>query len=911
MGDFYELFYDDAVAAAKVLDIALTSRGQSAGDPIPMCGIPYHSVDRYLVKLADAGVAVAICEQLGDPATSKGPVERDVVRIITPGTISDEALLDEHRDSNVLAIAVGQSARGGARSDNKGAQGNSSDASARSNEYQSADSGKHKKIYGLALMSVASGRFTLSEVDSLEHLHTELERIKPAEILIAEDAGELTQSVQHTALRKRPPWEFEQDNAVRTLTTHFGTRDLSAFDCEALTVAIQAAGCLLNYAHETQKSELPHIQGIQVETLEDSVMLDASSRRNLEIDTNLNGGRDNTLLAVIDRSKTSMGSRLLGRWLNRPLRDTSQLAARQSVVATLVQDFHFEKLGEALAQIGDMERILGRLGLRSARPRDLARLRDSLALLPDLQSLLKPLLKPVPESVPESVPEPMPEPVPKPAPKHKPGDYLATLAKRIAVFPVQTELLQTAITENPTGLVREGGVIADGYDAQLDELRNLSSNAGQFLINLETRERERTGLNTLKTGFNRVHGYYIEVSKAQASGNLPAEYIRRQTLKNAERFITPELKEFEDNALSAQSKALAREKELYEALLETLVEALEPLLTCAAAISELDVLNCFADAACNLDYCRPELSSEPGITIDGGRHPVVEQAGSEPFVANDLCLNTQQQMLIITGPNMGGKSTYMRQTALITLLALCGSYVPASSARIGPIDRIFTRIGSSDDLAGGRSTFMVEMTETANILHNATANSLVLMDEIGRGTSTFDGLSLAWAAAVYIAERIEAYTLFATHYFELTALPDTYPTIANVHLDAVEHDSGIVFLHAVKSGPANRSYGLQVAQLAGIPRMVITQAAEKLAQLEAGNSPPPLATSPSHDSLHASSQASPQASPHAPPGEQPHQSEMFSTTTHPVMELLARLNLDEISAKEALAILYELKKKAR
>jgi len=827
MGDFYELFYDDAKRAADILDITLTARGKSGGEPIPMCGIPFHSADRYLVKLVDAGVAVAICEQLGDPATSKGPVERDVVRIITPGTISDEALLDERRDNALLAIA---------------------------------ESGTQQKIYGLALMNISSGRFVLSEVRTLEALLAEIERIKPAEVLLPSQSLELQASIKHSAVRKREPWEFELDNAVRKLTEHFGTRDLSAFDCDTLEIALQAAGCLLNYARETQKSDLPHIQSMQVEAVEDSVVLDAASRRNLEIDYNLAGGRDNTLLSVIDCSATPMGSRLLGRWLNRPLRNTGQLQQRQEIVAALQQDFHFEKLAGILKQIGDTERILARLGLRSARPRDLARLRDALALLPELQSALA----------------------------RVDNEHVLALAVRISEFPEQTTLLTQAIEENPPVVIREGGVISRGYDNELDELRDLSSNAGQYMVDLETRERQRTGLSTLKVGYNRVHGYYIEISKGQATADLPAEYVRRQTLKNAERFITPELKEFEDRVLSSQSKALAREKSLYDALLETLCADLAALLRSTEALCELDVLQSFADTAANLEYCRPELTEEPGLFIEGGRHPVVEKVSEHKFIANDLCLNDKQQMLIITGPNMGGKSTYMRQTALITLLALCGSFVPASSARIGPIDRIFTRIGSSDDLAGGRSTFMVEMTETANILHNATTNSLVLMDEIGRGTSTFDGLSLAWAAAVYIAEKLKAYTLFATHYSELTALPEQFDNIVNVHLDATEHDSGIVFLHSVKSGPANRSYGLQVAQLAGIPREVIAQARDKLAALETGAPPAPN---------------------QRPPAAGPRQNELFASMPHPAVEYLERLNPDEISAKEALAILYELKKK--
>ncbi len=830
MGDFYELFFDDAKTAADLLDITLTARGKSAGEPIPMCGIPFHAVDRYLAKLVESGVSVAICEQIGDPATSKGPVERKVVRIITPGTVSDEALLDESRDNCLLALS--ELSRTGQQS-----------------------------LYGIAFTNISSGRFVLIEVEGVANVQAELERIKPAEILIQDDRLELEAAIKHPALRKRPPWEFESENAVRMLTDHFGTRDLAAFDCDEMDLALQAAGCLLQYARDTQRSDLPHIQGIQVENLGDSVILDAASRRNLELDINLSGTRENTLLSVLDRTSTAMGGRLLGRWLNRPLRDKQALQQRQSVVATLQTDYQFEKFTACLQQIGDLERILARLGLRSARPRDLAKLRDGLKLLPELQQLLSSLDAPA----------------------------LDSLAQKISQFPEQAQLLERAIEENPPVVIREGGVLAKGFDAELDELRDLSSNAGQFLIDLELKERERTGVSTLKVGYNRVHGYFIEISKGQANAELPAEYVRRQTLKNAERFITPELKEFEDKVLSANSKALAREKALYEELLNTLAESLNELLLSSAAIAELDVLNCFAERATSLNYCQPQLMDEPGINIEGGRHPVVETVSEESFVANDLQLDDQQRMLIITGPNMGGKSTYMRQTALIVLLALCGSNVPADAAMIGPVDRIFTRIGSADDLAGGRSTFMVEMTETANILHNATPSSLVLMDEIGRGTSTFDGLSLAWAAAIYIAENLQAYTLFATHYFELTALPDDYSTIANVHLDAAEHENGIVFLHAVKSGPANQSYGLQVAQLAGIPASVIESAGQKLRQLE---------SEPSQEKVVPKSQ-----------GTAPQQSELFATIEHPVVASLERLEPDEITAKEALAYLYDLKKK--
>lgn len=826
MGDFYELFFDDAKTAAKILGITLTARGKSGGEPIPMCGIPYHAADRYLAKIVEAGISVAICEQIGDPATSKGPVEREVVRIITPGTVSDEALMAADRDMGLLAISGDQDE------------------------------------YGLALMDISSGRFVLSVAYSTASLFDEIARIKPAEILLQDTLTEVSCALTHPALRKCPSWEFDLETATKLLTDHFNTRDLSAFDCLDFPLAIAAAGALVSYARETQKNSLPHMQSLRVEQPGDSVILDAATRRNLEIDSNLAGGKDNTLFAVMNTTTTAMGGRLLARWLHRPLRDHDLLRARQLTTASLIENYNFEPLVKVLGKIGDLERILGRLGLRSARPRDLSVLRDSLTLLPQLQKLLADI---------ESKP-------------------LAALAARVADFPAEAKLLQLAIVENPPVVIRDGGVLAPGYDEELDELRNLSSNAGQFLIDLEAQEKQRTGINTLKVGYNRVHGYYIEVSKGQATGEFPPEYMRRQTLKNAERFITPELKQFEDKVLSAKSKSLSREKQLYTELLESLALNLSQLQSSATAIAELDVLTCFAERAVNLNYCCPVLSEQPGIQIESGRHPVVEKVTNNNFIANDLMLDDATRMLIITGPNMGGKSTYMRQTALIVLLGLCGSYVPAASVTLGPIDRIFTRIGSSDDLAGGRSTFMVEMTETANILHNATANSLVLMDEIGRGTSTFDGLSLAWAAAVFIAQRLNAYTLFATHYFELTCLPDEFTTIKNVHLDAIEHDQGIVFLHTVKPGPANQSYGLQVAQLAGIPAEVIQSARGKLQQLERDSVTTAAATRPP---------------------EQPFQSELFASIPHPVVSYLERLEPDEITAKEALKILYELKNKTQ
>ncbi|MEZ5530160.1 MAG: DNA mismatch repair protein MutS [Porticoccaceae bacterium] len=822
MGDFYELFYNDAKKAARLLDVTLTARGKSAGQPIPMAGVPYHAAEGYLAKLVKLGESVAICEQIGDPATSKGPVERQVVRIVTPGTISDEALLDERRDNLLAAVSY------------------------------------HRDHFGIATLDIGSGRFLVLEVDSPEGLLSELQRLNPAELLVGDDFPHPELLQQRRGVRHRQPWEFEADTARRQLIDQFGTKDLTAFGCDNLPLALAAAGCLLQYARETQRTALPHIRSLSHENRDDSVILDAATRRNLELSLNLNGETDNTLLSVLDTTATAMGSRLLNRWLNRPLRNLNILLGRQQALAALRLDYRYESLTEHLKQVGDMERILGRVALRSARPRDLTRLRQSLAALPGIQQIL---------SATES-------------------DRLQQLSQQAGEFPELVALLERAIAENPPVVIRDGGVIAEGYDSELDELRNLSTNAGQFLVDLEEREKSRTGISTLKVGYNRVHGYYIEISRAQA-GQAPMDYIRRQTLKNAERYITPELKEFEDKALSAKSRALSREKALYEALVETLNEQLLPLQDCAAAVSELDVLVCLAERADSLSLSQPTLQEQPGIEVSGGRHPVVEQVLDGPFVANDLSLNEQRRMLVITGPNMGGKSTYMRQAALIVLLAHIGSCVPAESASIGLVDRIFTRIGSSDDLAGGRSTFMVEMTETANILHNASERSLVLMDEIGRGTSTFDGLSLAWACAVQLAEKVKAFTLFATHYFELTALPDKTVGVVNVHLDATEYNDDIVFLHAVQEGPASQSYGIQVAKLAGIPAEVIALARRELASLEAGAHPtvvPAQATS------------------------QPRQSDLFSDPLGAaLLAALADIDPDDLSPKQALEQLYALK----
>lgn len=820
MGDFYELFFDDAKRAAELLDITLTARGQSAGEPIAMAGVPYHSADGYIAKLVRQGLSVAIAEQMGDPATSKGPVERKVVRIITPGTLTDEAFLDASHDNLLVAL----------------------------------HSVKNK--HGLAALELSSGRFSVLEVEGDAALLAEIERLRPAELLINNNQSTLDAIKNRAGIRELDSWHFDSETAFRLLTTQLKTRDLRGFGCEHLTLAIQAAGALLYYAKDTQRNDLPHVRSLVAEQTTDAIIIDAASRRNLEIDINQKGDDKHTLTWILDKTATAMGSRLLKRWLNRPLRDHSILLKRQDFIAQIQNRFLFEDIQALLKQVGDIERILSRVALGSARPRDLARLRDALSVIPAIRHILTQLDSP----------------------------QASMLLSAAIEFPYWVERLQNAIIENPPVVIRDGGVIADGYDAELDDLRSLSENAGDYLVKLEEREKARTGISTLKVGYNRVHGYYIEISKGQAD-NAPADYIRRQTIKNAERFITPELKTFEDKALSAKSRALSREKMLYDEIIQTLGADLIPLQLCAGALAELDVLNNLAERADTLQFNAPNLCTEPCIEIIQGRHPVVENLISEPFVANDTKLLPERSMQIITGPNMGGKSTYMRQVALIVLLAHIGSFVPAQSCKIGPIDRIFTRMGSADDLAGGRSTFMVEMTETANILHNASAQSLVLMDEVGRGTSTFDGLSLAWASAAFLAEKIQAFTLFATHYFEMTALPDQHSNVVNVHLKATEHDERIVFLHSVENGPASQSYGLQVAQLAGVPSKVIQQAKLKLQHLER--------------------LAAPSGSAKNLP---PKQEDLFAQAPSWVEEQLQQIDPDNLSPREALAWIYEMKK---
>ena len=817
MGDFYELFYRDAEIAAPVLDITLTSRGKSAGEPIPMAGVPYHAAESYLAKLVRAGFSVAIAEQIGDPNESKGPVERRVVRVVTPGTLTDESLLDASGDALIVSVF------------------------------------RHQLRAGIAWMDLSSGRFLVTEVEGDEALSAELQRLSPAELLLPEDAS-IPALADHVAIRRLAAWQFDEDSARTQLNQHFQTRDLSGFGCDELSLAIVAAGCLLDYVKDTQRNELPHLISMRHERQSDSVILDAATRRNLEIDLNLHGGEDNTLFSVYNSTVTAMGTRHLKRWLHRPVRVRSILEDRLDAVSCLAQNYAFETTRQALRPISDLERILARVALRSSRPRDLTRLRDSLWALPALIA-----------ATPQDT------------------NLLQTLQSDVGQYPELCELLSRALVESPPVVIRDGGVLAGGYDEELDELRGISENAAEYLVDIERREREATGLPTLKVGYNRVHGYYIEISRQQ-SDKAPDTYQRRQTLKNVERFITPELKQFEDRALSSRSRALAREKFLYEALVERIAEDLVPLQTTSRAICDLDVLACFAERADALSLSRPSFSGEAQLDISNGRHPVVEQVSDKPFIANNTLLNEQRRMLLITGPNMGGKSTYMRQNALIVLLAHCGAFVPADSVGLSLVDRIFTRIGSSDDLASGLSTFMVEMTETANILHNATEKSLVLMDEVGRGTSTFDGLSIAWASAVALAERVRALTFFATHYFELTALPDDHASMANVHLDATEHEDHVVFMHHIQEGPANRSFGLEVAKLAGVPTGVLLHARQKLGELE--------------------SQQMVERAP-AIGGQE----DLFSTPTvnSPVLDVLSDIDPDQLSPKEALDALYTLK----
>ncbi len=820
MGDFYELFYADAERAADLLDITLTTRGQSAGEPIPMCGVPFHSVDGYLARLVDLGVTVAICEQIGDPATSKGPVERQVVRIVTPGTLTDEALTDGSSESLLMGIdPVGEG-------------------------------------YALAWLNLSTGALQAACLADAETLSAEVARIQPTEVLHRADLPELG-----VAARRLDALAFDPTLGFTQLTRHFGTRDLTGFGLAEDSPVIGTTAAVLEYAKLTQCQDLAYIDQLKLLSNDETIVLDAHSRRNLEIDRRLDGQEDATLFALFNTTSTPMGARLLRRWLNAPSRNRALISERQACVTALI-GVEYEHLRSQLKTVGDMERVVSRIALGSASPRDLGRLRSALESLPGLVNGL-------PEADPAA----------------------RRLSADLPSFTALRARLASALVDAPPATIREGGAIRSGFDPELDELKNLTENSAAWLAELEQSERQRTGISTLKVGFNRVHGYYIETTRGVDESRIPPEYVRRQTLKNAERYITPELKTFEDKALTAQSKALALEKSLFQGLVAELCGELGGLRRAAAAAAELDVLATFAERAVSLDLAPPVLTDEPGIEIREGWHPVVKALSEAPFVPNDLEFSDKRRMCIITGPNMGGKSTYMRQVALIALLGCTGAFVPASEARIGPIDRIFTRIGASDDLTGGRSTFMVEMTETANILHNASESSLVLLDEIGRGTSTYDGLALAWATAEYLARKTRAFTLFATHYFELTTLAEELPATDNVHLAATEHEGSIVFLHSVQPGPASQSYGIQVARLAGIPDAVLSSARERLQALEqsqAGNDPV------QKDLFNLS----------------PATTSTLSPEQRALLDALDALDPDAMSPREALDALYTLKDRA-
>ena len=823
MGDFYELFFDDAIRAADLLNISLTARGKSGGDPIPMAGLPYHAAENYLARLVKMGESIAICEQVGDPATSKGPVDRKVQRIVTPGTLTDEALLEEKNDCVLVAIK-------------------------QSNEK-----------FGIAYIDITSGRFVVEDCTGKEALDAALQRLQPSEILFPEQAGFADSLINYKGLRRRPVWEFDQQTALLKLNAQFSTEALDGFGIDPLSASIGAAGCILQYIQDTQRTALPHIRSIQQHRQSDAVLMDAASQRNLELTRTLSGKVENTLFAVLDKTATAMGSRLLQRWLHRPITNKSELLKRQAVTTALLHTQH-DTIHSTLKQMGDIERILARVSLGTARPRDFSRLRDALIALPILNAQLHT----------DENPE------------------LVQVARLIGDFPHAQTLLSNAIVDNPPVVLRDGGVICAGFNQELDELRALSQGATDFLNQLEARERERTGIPTLKVNYNKVHGFFIEVSRANAN-KVPADYVRRQTLKNNERFIIPELKAHEDDVLTSQSRALALEKRIYENLFVELAADLNQMLESAAHIARLDVLNNFAERAQTLNLSKPELIDEAKIEYIEGRHLVVEEVMQNPFIANPLLIDKNTRMLMITGPNMGGKSTYMRQTALIVLLAYIGSFVPAVDAHIGPVDRIFTRIGAADDLASGRSTFMVEMIETANILNNATQNSLVLMDEIGRGTSTYDGLSLAWACADSLATSIKAYTLFATHYFELTSLQSPDNAIQNVHLSAIEHDEQIRFMHQVQRGAASKSYGLQVAKLAGVPLQVLKVAYQKLEELETADTQSKPTIPTPHNQL----------------------SIPMPDTPHWLEQTLLQVDLDDLTPREVQALVYQWRKQIK
>ena len=814
MGDFYELFFEDANTAARLLDLTLTSRGTSSGQPIPMAGVPIHASEAYLARLLKKGVTVAICDQIGEPGAGRGPVERKVTRILTPGTVTDDALLSDHEDKAVAAVfALGE-------------------------------------VFGIATLDLGGGRFAVTEVASDRALSEQLEMLQPAEVLVSDAQDIRVPSTLSQRLRKLPDWRFNARQGARSLCEHFAVDSLIGLGCADLQAGVTAAAVLLDYCREAQGGPLRHVLELRPYSTESILRLDDATRRNLEISQALGGEREGSLLGLLDTTRTAMGARLLRRWLSLPLRDHAALQRRNLAVSVLISHLEFERLRNELRQVFDLERISSRIALGNAKPRDLSRLRDLLPIIPKLVRLTPP----------------------------DRSDLLDELRNDLRPKPDLQALLERAVVETPPLTHREGGVIADGYDQELDQLRHASREADSFLVALEQNERAQTGIASLKVGYNRVHGYFIEISKGQA-GQAPAHYQRRQTLKAAERFITPELKAFEAKILSASDKALRREKELYDDLLNTILKEVPALQDTARAVATLDVLVCFAERATSLQWARPEFSSADGIRIECGRHPVVEHIQEIPFVANGLTLSDTRRLLLITGPNMGGKSTYMRQTALIVLLAHIGSYVPADVCSIGPLDAIYSRIGASDNLAGGRSTFMVEMEEVSLILRSATNRSLVIVDEIGRGTSTYDGLSLAWAAAEHLVNTNNCFTLFSTHYFELTKMCETLAGVANIRLDVTEHGDDVIFLHTVKEGYSARSFGLAVAKRAGMPVSVLSRAKTLLHELEIAAD----TLSPDKPQL-----------PLAP-------------LTHPAVDALRAMEPDRMSPLQALESLYQLK----
>lgn len=837
MGDFYETFFEDASKASRLLDITLTKRGKNTGECIPMAGIPFHAVENYLAELVALGESVAICEQIGEPGKNKGPMERKVVRIITPGTVTDEALLKDKSDNLIVAV-----------------------------NYDPKE-----QRYGIAVLNMSSGDFFIDEGQGHDYLNATLQKISPAEILYNEIITKDRFTSDLKGLRRRPEWEFSCKTCTDALCSQFKTKSLAGFGVESATLGICAAGCLLEYVKNTQKTALPHIRSLRLNRNSDFVDLDLATRKNLELTMNLSGGYENTLAQILDRCSTPMGSRMLRRWILHPLRDHQQIIFRQEVIKDLLNSASIEELSSTLCNVSDLERVLARLAVRTLRPRDMCRIRSTLQAIPKIHEILL----------------------------NCPLTGLK-FTSRIKEFAQVRERLEQAIMDQPSLLPRDGNVIREGYCRELDELRDLARGGEEYLQKLEQEERQRTGISNLKIGYNSVSGYYIDVTRSQSS-KVPPEYIRRQTLKNSERYITPELKEFEDRALNARARSLDLEKELYEGLIDFLLPYLEQLQETARNLSALDVLNSLASSARDWNYSCPVLTEKHELIIHKGRHPVVERVINEAFIPNDTCLTKDSTMQIVTGPNMGGKSTYMRQTALITIMSYMGSFVPAQSAEIGRIDQIFTRIGASDDLASGRSTFMVEMTETANIVHYATNRSLVLMDEIGRGTSTFDGLSLAWATAEYLSD-LQALTLFSTHYFELTELPDERSNIRNVHFDAAEHGNSIVFLHSVNDGPASKSYGLQVAALAGLPDDLLKRAQHKLHYLEQ-----------TQEKLMDETRSTTRQE-----EDQQEKTVQISAAVDPEKEQLRKLTCkikeldpDSLTPREALNVLYELVKDAK